>query len=171
MNKMEEIQIAKVTLNIGTGGPGEPLDKAMKLLKNLTAMKPVETSSNKRIPTWGVRPGLKIGCKITLRNKKAEAILKRLFEAKGNHLESRNFDNNGNFSFGIGEYLDIPGAEYDPSVGIIGLEAAVTLERPGYRITRRRIKQGKLPHRSRIKKEEAMQFISSKYSISVGEEK
>ncbi|MEK6934481.1 MAG: 50S ribosomal protein L5 [Nanoarchaeota archaeon] len=170
MNKMKEIQVERVTLNIGTGGPGEGLDKAMKLLKNLTGLKPVATTTNKRIPSWGLRPGLQIGCKVTLRGKKAEAFLKSLFEAKSNQLEPSNFDNQGNFSFGISEYLDIPGAEYDMSIGIIGLETAVTLSRPGFRIKNRRIMSRKIPTRHRITKEESIEFIRNKYSVKIGDE-
>ena len=167
---MEEIRIEKVTLNIGTGGPGDNLDKAMKLLQNLTSSKPVQTSTKKKIPTWGLRPGLKIGCKVTLRGRKAESFFKKLLEAKNNSLNPKNFDTNGNLSFGISEYLDIPGAEYDMSIGIIGLEAAVTLTKPGFRISKRRIKQKKIPYKIRISKQKAMDFVSNKYSIKIGDE-
>ena len=40
--------------------------------------------------------------------------------------------------FGIPEYINIPGIEYDPDIGIIGLEACVTLERPGFRIKKKK---------------------------------
>lgn len=166
---MQEIKLAKVTLNIGTGGPGENLDKAMKLLKNITGAKPVTTSTKKRIPTWSLRPGLNIGCKVTIRGQKADELLKKLFEAKNKELSPNNFDTNGNLSFGIPEYLDIPGVEYDMSIGIIGLEAAITLSKAGYRISKRKIKQTKIPQEIRIKKEEAMTFISSKYSVKIGD--
>ena len=33
---MKQIKIEKITLNIGTGGPGEKLEKGMKLLKSIT---------------------------------------------------------------------------------------------------------------------------------------
>ncbi len=170
MNKMQEIRVEKVTLNIGTGGPGEKLDKATKLLQNLTGVKPVSTSTKKRIPTWGTRPGLKIGCKVTLRGEKARNFLKRLLEAKGNRLKVSSFDQQGNVSFGIPEYLDIPGAEYDMSIGIIGLEAAVTLVRPGFRIARRRRLRKPIPKKAQIKKEEAMQFISLTFGAKVGDD-
>jgi len=52
MNRMKEIKIEKITLNVGTGGPGENLDKALKLLKNITKAKPVPTTTKRRIPGW-----------------------------------------------------------------------------------------------------------------------
>jgi len=167
MNKMEEMRIEKVTLNLGTGGPGERLDKAMKLLFNITGAKPLPTRTKKRIATWGIRPGLSIGCKVTIRGEKANLLFKRLAEAKNHTLNSKNFDSSGNLSFGIPEYLDIPGAEYDMSIGIIGLEAAVTLERPGFRIARRKIKKRKLPKKVRIKRDETINFISSTYGVKI----
>ena len=170
MNPMQQIKLEKVTMNIGTGGPGENMDKSLKLLTNLTGMKPIQTKTKKRIPGWGIRPGLNIGCKVTMRGKKAEEFLARLLEAKNKTLKPSNFDKNGNFSFGIVEYLDIPDAEYDIEVGIIGFEVAVTLSRPGFRINKRRIYKKKLPRKIRIIKDDAINFMKSKYSIKVGEE-
>ncbi|MEM4245406.1 MAG: 50S ribosomal protein L5 [Candidatus Nanoarchaeia archaeon] len=164
---MREIKIEKITLNIGTGEPGEKLEKALKLLKNISGEKPVKTVTRKRIPTWKIRPGLQIGCKVTLRGEKAQKMLKRLLQAKGNKLKKENFDDKGNFAFGIKEYLDIPEAKYDADIGIIGLEVAVTLQRPGYRIKRRMIKPKKIPKKHAITKQEAIEFIQKKYGIEV----
>src|SRR3990167_3380364 len=126
MNKMKEIRIAKVTLNIGTGGPGERLEKGLKLLNKISDMKPVPTTTQKRIPTWDIRPGLQIGCKVTIRGKKAEELLGRLLKSNVDNITSLKFDSSGNFSFGVPEYIDIQGIEYDASIGIIGLDVAVT---------------------------------------------
>jgi large subunit ribosomal protein L5 len=169
MNKMKEIRIEKITLNLGTGGPGEPLEKALKLLNKITNMKPIETKSKKRIPGWGIRPGLSIGAKVTIRGKKAEELLKRLLEAKENKLSPKNFDNHGNLSFGIPEYLDMSGVEYDMSIGIIGLEAAITLARKGYRIKLRSIKKRKIPKKHQITKQDAIEFIETKFNTQIGE--
>ncbi len=170
MNPMQEIYVEKVTLNIGTGGPGEKLEKAMKLMRNLTQMKPVATTTRRRIPGWGLRPGLSIGCKVTLRGRQAQEFLKKLFAGHNDKIKKHYFDNHGGISFGIPEYLDIPGVEYDMQVGIIGLEAAVTLARRGYRIKHRRIKNRSIPKKHRITREEAIGFIREKYSIIVSED-
>ncbi len=164
---MRDIKIEKVTLNIGTGEPGDKLEKALKLLKNLSGETPVKTVTKKRIPTWKIRPGLQIGCKVTLRGEKGQKMLKRLLQAKGNKLRKENFDNNGNFAFGIKEYLDIPEAKYDADIGIIGLEVAVTLQRPGFRIKKRMVKPRKIPKKHRITKQEAIEFMQRQYGIEV----
>ena len=167
MNVMKEIRIAKVTLNMGTGGPGERLEKGLKLLNKLTNMKPVPTTTKKRIPTWDIRPGLQIGCKVTVRGKKGEELLKRILTVHKEKLNQLKFDSQGNFSFGVEEYLDIPGIQYDPSIGIIGFDIAVTLERPGFRISKRTILKRKIPMKHKITKEEAIDFVNKKFTIEV----
>lgn len=166
-NLMREIKIEKITLNIGAGEAGEKLNKAKKILEKITNSKALETITMKRIPSWGIRPKLPIGCKVTLRGKRAEEVLLRLLKAIDNKIDEKKFDNAGNFSFGIPEYIDIPGVEYDPSIGIIGLEVAITLERPGYRIKRRRIKNKKISFNHLIKKEEAVDFIKNKFNVEI----
>ncbi len=170
MNKehsMKQISIDKITLNIGTGAPGDELEKSLKLLQKITNVKPVKTVTHKRIPTWGVRPGLTIGCKITLRGKPAEEVLTRLLKAVNNSLPASHFDTSGNFSFGIKEYLDIPGVAYDAYIGIRGLEVAVTLKRPGYRVKMRRVRPQRIGKHHVITKEDAIAFIGTKYQVKV----
>ena len=169
---MRDIRIEKITLNIGAGEAGDKLSKALKLLENVAGIKPVQTITMKRIPSWGLRPKLPIGAKVTLRGERAYEVLKRLFTAKDNQISVRKFDNHGNLSFGIHEYLDIPGVEYDPSIGVIGLEVAITLERPGYRIKKRKLNNTKIGSRHLIKKEEAKEFIRNKFNDKIleGEE-
>ena len=169
MNPMRQIRIEKITLNIGAGKEQTKLEKGMKLLKNITGIDPIQTITNKRIPGWGLRPGLPIGCKITLRNDNAKEILKRLLEAKDNKLKPTQFDDQGNLAFGIPEYIDIPGVKYDPEIGVIGLEICVTLERPGFRIKKRKIQKRKIPPKHIIKKEEAIEFMEKNFNIKVGE--
>jgi len=167
---MKGIRIEKVTLNVGAGKDQAKLEKGILLLKNVTGINPVKTFTNKRIPTWGLRPGLPIGCKLTLRKKKAEEILLRLLDAKDNQLGLQQFDKEGNIAFGVHEYIDVPGVKYDPKIGIMGFEVCVTLERPGFRIKRRRIMKRKICNKHRIKKEEVIEFMKKKFNVKVGEE-
>ncbi|MEK6904204.1 MAG: 50S ribosomal protein L5 [Nanoarchaeota archaeon] len=167
MNKMRAISIEKINLNIGTGGQGDKMEKSLKLLSSITGEKPVSTKTKLRIPEWGVRPGLSIGCKVTLRGKKAVEIFRRLLSAVNNTLKESNFDKFGNFSFGIKEYLDIPGVKYDPDIGITGLEVAVTLKRPGFRVKRRALRRGHIPKRHQIAKSEAIEFIKSGFNANI----
>ena len=159
-NPLRTIGITKLTLNIGVGKSEDMLKKGLILLKKLSPLTPVKTISKKRIPAWGLRPGLAIGCKVTVR-KDAQALLKRLLAAKENILSIKNFDNNGNFSFGVPEYIDVEGLEYDPDLKIMGLEVAVTLERPGFRVKHRRMKTAAIGAKHLITKEDAIGFVKS----------
>lgn len=170
MNPMREIRIEKVTLNIGAGKDQIKLDKGIALLKNITNLNPVKTFTSKRIPEWGLRPGLPIGCKITLRKGKMKELIVRLLDAKNNTLKESQFDGSGNISFGIPEYIDIPDVKYDTKIGIIGLEVCVTLERPGFRIKKRGMKKRKIPKRHRIIKQEAIDFMKKNFDVKIGEE-
>lgn len=171
MNKMKEIRVAKITLNIGAGKNQEVLKKGLKLLRNITGEKPVETITNKRLAAWGLRPGLPIGCKVTLRKEKAVEVLKSLLKAKENILKDTQFDENGNVSFGIHEYIDIPDIKYDPEIGIMGFEICVSLERAGYRIKRRRLQKKRIPLKHRVNNKEAMEFMKNNFNVQVGAEK
>ncbi|MBI2656880.1 50S ribosomal protein L5 [Candidatus Woesearchaeota archaeon] len=170
MNQMKNIRVEKVTLNIGAGKDQTRLEKGLVLLGAVANATPIKTVTSKRIQEWGLRPGLPIGCKLTLRKEKAIKILSRLLEAVDNRLREKQFDNNGNVAFGIHEYIEIPGVKYDPKIGIMGLEVCVTLERPGYRIKRRRLLPRKIPTRHRISKQEAISFMADKFNAKVEDE-
>jgi large subunit ribosomal protein L5 len=163
-NVMRSIKVEKVTLNIGTGKDQVLLEKAQKLLKSLTGIDSVRTVTQKRIAAWGLRPGLPIGCKLTLRKKSASDLIPRLLAAKEFKLFPNNFDENGNVSFGIKEYIDVRDAKYDPEIGIIGLQVSITLERPGFRIKRRKQLKRIIAHHHRIPKTEAVQFMKDKFN-------
>lgn len=164
---MQQIKIEKVTLNIGTGKSQDQLEKGLQLLQMITQKNPIKTITQKRIAGWGLRPGLPIGCKITLRKKVAEEVLKRLVEAKDFVLGDNNFDKNGSISFGINEYIDIPGMKYTPEIGTMGLQVCVTLQRPGYRIKYRKVQKKKVAPNHRINKEESIKFMQENYKVKM----
>jgi large subunit ribosomal protein L5 len=165
-NPMREVRLAKVTLNVGVGEPGDKLEGIKKLLEGISGTKAVKTKTKKRIPEWEIRPGLEIGVKTTIRGKAAEEILSRMLAAVEKKLKSSNFDRRGNFAFGVSEYVHIPGAKYDYTVGIVGISVSVTLERRGFSISRKRLKRD-IGKKHLITKEEAIDFVKSKYGVSV----
>ena len=169
MNSMKEISVDKITLNIGAGKDQAKLEKGIKLITNIAGRAPVKTFTRKRIQEWGLRPGLPIGCKLTLRKSGALELLKRLLDAKDNSLQPSNFDNEGNISFGIHEYIDVPGVKYDPDIGIMGFQVCITLKRKGFRIKNRALKKRTIPKKHRIQKEAALEFMKKAFNLSVGE--
>jgi len=167
MNPMKNIKLEKLTLNIGAGTNAAKLEKGIKLINTIAGKSPVKTFTTKRIPTWGLRPGLPIGCKLTVRKNAAKELLSRLLKAKDNKLNLSQFDKAGNVAFGIHEYIDIPDVKYVPEIGIMGLEVCITLERAGFRVKRRRIKNSKISKKHTINQEEAVEFLKKEFNVMV----
>ena len=160
-NIMRKIKIEKVVLNVG--GVGEDLEKGFKLLQVLSGKKPTKKSSNKRIPTWNVRPGLEVGAVVTLR-KGYEELLKKLLAAEEGNLKKKQVGENA-FSFGIKDYLEVPGMEYQRDIGIMGLDVTLVFKRTGRRVKLRKIKKGNFPRRQFISPEEIIKFMEENYSV------
>ncbi len=166
MNTMQKTRIEKVTVNMGVGQAGEELKKAVEILKMITGSKPAETKCKIKQPTWGIRENLPIGAKATLRGKKAREFLEKAFTAKEKRIKADSFDQRGNFGFGVKEYIEMPGAKYDPKVGIRGFDVLVTLEKPGYRVKKRRNRK-KLGKKHVVTKQEAQEFIQMEFGVEL----
>lgn len=169
MNKMREVRIEKVVLNIGVGAAGEKLMKAQKVLQLVTGKKPVQTLSRSTIRDWGIRDGMPIGVKVTLRGKPAEEMIKRALIIRNNSLPVYCFDPQGNFSFGIPDYTEFEGMKYKPEIGVVGMDLCVTLARPGYRITKRRISPRRVSASHRLTRNEGVEFAKAKFGVEVVE--
>lgn len=166
-NPMQTPRIEKVVINIGVGQSGEKLARAEKLLEKITERKPMRTFSKHKIPSWNLKKNEPIGCKVTLRGKNAQEFLKKALYAKDNKLSEKNFDGKGNLSFGIHEYIDLPNVKYDPEIGVFGMNICVYIERPGFRIKRRKIKISKIPRKAIINKDETIDFFKENFKVDV----
>lgn len=162
MNKMREIKIEKVVLSIG--GTGENLEKGFRLLKMLTGKNPAKMKSRKRIPSLGVRPNLEVGSVVTLR-KNTEEIIRRMLATKDNTLRKSQISDNS-FSFGVKEYIEIPGVEYQRDIGIRGFDVTLTFKRAGKRVKIKKVKRGKVPKRNEIGKEEIIKFMEDNFKTN-----
>jgi large subunit ribosomal protein L5 len=159
-NIMRKIFIEKVILS--AGATGDNLEKATKLLEMLSKKKAQKIASTKRIPDFSVRPGLEVGVNVTLRGKEAQEILKRLLGAINNSLSEDQIAENS-FSFGVHEYIEIPGIEYQRDIGIRGLNATVVFARPGLRVKRKKIKSGKIPKKQYVTEEEIIEYMEENF--------
>ncbi len=159
--------ITKVVVNIGVGSSGERLEPAKKLIAKLTGRKPVSTYSKHKIPAWGLRLGLPIGAKATLRGKDARDFLIRSLGAVEKILKEGNFDDLGNLTFGVEQYVFYDGVKYDPDIGTMGLQVSVTIERPGYRVKRRRTKKAAVGKAHLLKKDEAIAFMKKEFGVTI----
>ncbi len=164
LNPMKEVRIEKVILS--AGATSEDLKKAKKLLELLTNGKAQILSSNKRIPDFDVSPGLEVGTRITLRGKKAIDLLRRLLGAIDNKLNKKQISEN-HFSFGIREYIEIPGIEYQRDIGIRGFNTTVVFSRKGRKVIIKKIKSGRLPKKQHISKEEIIKYMEAVFKTQI----
>lgn len=160
-------RIEKVTVNMSVGKSGEPLEKAAKILEELTQQRPCKRKAKQTIRDFGIRKGEPIACLVTLRGEKAKDFLKKAFQALDNKLSNRCFDRYGNFSFGIKEHIEIPGTKYVPELGIHGMDVSVTLGRPGYRVKRRRHAKSKIGLDHLLTRDEATLFIKEEFGVEI----
>jgi large subunit ribosomal protein L5 len=158
-NIMRKLKIEKVVLSVG--GTGDDLEKGVKLLKMLTGRKIAKMMSNKRIPSLGVRPKLEVGAVVTIR-KDLNNFLTKMLETVDNVLKKKQLSEN-NFSFGIKEYIEIPGVEYQREIGIMGFDVTVVFKRAGRRVKLRKIKRGKVSKKQIISKEEILKFMEENF--------
>ncbi|MEM2389802.1 MAG: 50S ribosomal protein L5, partial [Ignisphaera sp.] len=111
-NPMLVPRVAKVVINISVGGSSERLEKAVKLLNQLTGLNPSIRRAKKTIREFGISRRQPIAAVVTLKGNTAYEFLKKALSAVNNILKEESFDNHGNISFGIKEHLLLPGVRY-----------------------------------------------------------
>lgn len=94
-NKMREIKIEKLILNLCTGEGGDKLTKAAKVLEDLTDQKPVESKARYTIRSFSIKRNEKIAVHVTIRGKKAETLLQNALKVKEHELKKENFSDQG----------------------------------------------------------------------------
>jgi large subunit ribosomal protein L5 len=104
--------LVKVVVNTGVGEAARDskvIEGAIRDLTQITGQKPVVTLARKSIAQFKLREGMPIGAHVTLRGNRAwefvdrlvNLALPRIRDFRG--LSDRQFDGNGNYTFGITE--------------------------------------------------------------------
>ncbi|MCL7414483.1 MAG: 50S ribosomal protein L5 [ANME-2 cluster archaeon] len=164
---MRTPKVDKLTVHIGVGESGENLNNAEEILKTIAKQQGVRTKAKRTLLAFSIKKHEPIGCKVILRGELAENFLKTGLGIIENELKESQFDDTGNFSFGIEEHTDFPEMRYDPNIGIFGMDVTVSLIRPGYRVARRKIQKQKIPNSHKITKQDAIAFIKDSYGVEV----
>ncbi len=111
-NIMQVPGLVKIVVNMGVGDAAKDsklIDGAIKDLATITGQKPQVTKSRKSIAQFKLREGMPIGCHVTLRGDRMWEFLDRLLslalprirDFRG--LSPKQFDGNGNYTFGLNE--------------------------------------------------------------------
>ena len=164
-HEMREPRIEKVVVHMGVGQGGRELGEAEDIMTELAEQDPVRTTAKSTIPEFGIREGDPIGTKVTLRHDDAEEFLSTALGLV--ELDEAQFDDTGNFSFGVEDHTDFPSQEYDPTIGIYGLDVTVNLVRPGYRVAKRDKASRPSPSAHELSVDDAVAYIESTFDVEV----
>jgi large subunit ribosomal protein L5 len=113
-NVMQIPGLTKVVVNMGVGDAARDsklIDGAVRDLTTITGQKPQVTRSKKSIAQFKLREGMAIGAHVTLRGDRMWEFLDRLLalalprirDFRG--LSPKQFDGNGNYTFGLTEQV------------------------------------------------------------------
>lgn len=164
-HEMREPRVEKVVVHMAVGQGGRELGKAEDIIEAVTGQESVRTQAKRTEPDFGIRQGDPIGAKVTLRDEDAYEFLEKSLPLTD--ISSAQFDDTGNFSFGVEEHTDFPSQEYDPNVGIYGMDVTVNLVRPGYRIAKRDKATRSIPSKHRLTPEDAIGFLEANFDVNV----
>jgi len=133
-NPYQVPRIEKVVVNVGLGeAPKNPklLESVVEEVALITGQKPVVTRARKAISNFGIREGMPIGVKVTLRRERMYEFLDRLINVAIPRIRdfrgvpTRSFDGRGNYTLGIKEQLIFPEIEYDKVQKIHGMDIVI----------------------------------------------
>ena len=167
LHEMRTPQVEKVVVHMGVGRGGRELANAEDILAEIASQTPVRTTAKRTIQEFNVREGDPIGAKVTLRGDLAEEFLATALPLAD--IAATQFDETGNFSFGVEEHTAFPSQEYDPEIGIYGLDVTVNLVRPGYRVHKRDKASTQIPGSHRLTPEDAIAYLEAEYDVEVNE--
>lgn len=139
-NVMAIPRITKVSVNVGLSRAGNNQgfkEDVIRDLRLITGQKPMLTKARKAIAGFKIRENQEVGVNVTLRGKRMwdfvykliGATIPRMKDFQG--IERKNFDNQGNFNFGIKEQLIFPEISTDDITTIFGLQVNITSSSSG----------------------------------------
>lgn len=129
-------KIEKVIINVSSKDLGENqklFENMVEELKLISGQKPIVRRAKKSVAGFKIKEGDPVGFKVTLRGKKMNDFLFRLFnivlprarDFKG--LPFKGFDKEGNYTLGLKEQTVFPEIAYDQIQLVHGLEITLRI--------------------------------------------
>jgi len=133
-NVMQVPGLTKIVVNMGVGDAAKDsklIDGAIRDLATVTGQKPQVTKARKSIAQFKLREGMPIGAHVTLRGDRMWEFLDRLLslalprirDFRG--LSPRQFDGNGNYTFGLNEQSMFHEIDQDKIDRVRGMDITV----------------------------------------------
>ena len=133
-NVMEDGRVVKVVVNMGVGEAAHDskmIEGAVRDLAAITGQKPQVTRARKSIAQFKLREGQPIGAHVTLRGDRMWEFLDRLIsislprirDFRG--LSPKQFDGNGNYTFGLTEQAVFHEIDQDKIDRVRGMDVTV----------------------------------------------
>lgn len=133
-NVMQIPTLTKVVINMGVGEAAKDsklIEGAIRDLQTITGQKPLVTKARKSIANFKLREGMPIGAHVTLRGDRMWEFMDRLLsislprirDFRG--LSPKQFDGQGNYTFGITEQVVFPEIEQDKLDRVRGMDITI----------------------------------------------
>ena len=133
-NVMQVPGLVKIVVNMGVGDAARDsklIEGAIKDLTSITGQKPQVTKARKSIAQFKLREGMPIGAHVTLRGDRMWEFLDRLLSValprirdfRG--LSPKQFDGNGNYTFGLNEQSMFHEIDQDAIDRVRGMDITV----------------------------------------------
>lgn len=133
-NIMQTPRVVKVVVNMGVGDAAKDsklIEGAIKDLMAITGQRPTVTKARKSIAQFKLREGMPIGAHVTLRGDRMWEFLDRLLtvalprirDFRG--LSPKQFDGNGNYTFGLTEQSMFHEIDQDSIDRVRGMDITV----------------------------------------------
>lgn len=124
-------RLEKIVINVGLGEAAKTprlVDVAAEELALITGQHAVITRAKKAIANFGLRAGMPVGCRVTLRGARMYEFLDRFItltiprirDFRG--LPNRSFDGRGNYTFGVKEQMIFPEIDFDKVESVHGMD-------------------------------------------------
>ena len=158
-NNMAAPLIEKIVINTGIGAAlknKELIEVFSKDLAEITGQKPAIRKAKISVASFGIRRGMPVGLKVTLRGNRMydfldnliSITLPRLRDFRGIPLKS--FDKSGNYTFALDEQTVFPVLDITKSVKPFGMEITIVTSVKNEKISKRLLELMGMPFEKKI---------------------